>query len=154
MKLVTVLLAVLLFAACSQNSKKSGAAPFRASTPSASPATQTIADDILARYSGVTVEILEYETGKKTAVDIPFNETVQAEGFPLAISILQFYPDFKMSEGSNFFTASLEPNNVAARVNIVSDGYEFSGWLFAEYPDMHPLDNPKYNVILLKALEK
>jgi hypothetical protein len=145
----------MFFTACSQNSKKSGAAPVDRSSAQASetqPSDTYISEDILSRYKGASFEITEYETGKKTVVDVAFDETFQTDG--LAITILQFFPDFKINDKNSYFTESLEPNNVAARVNVVSVDHEFSGWLFASYPEVHPFTDPKYNVTLLKAIEK
>jgi hypothetical protein len=156
MRLIALLLclSVTLFTACSQNSKKSGAPVNRSSVQAADtkPSDVYISEDILSRYKGVSFEITEYETGKKTVADVAFDETFQTGG--LTITVLQFFPDFKINDKNSYFTESLEPNNVAARVNVVSADHEFSGWLFASYPEVHPFTDPKYNVTLLKAIEK
>jgi hypothetical protein len=155
MKFFIVLLCAVFIAACSQNSKKSGAAPVKPAAPSAQVSLDApIPEEILARYKGVSLEILEIENGKKTAVDVLFGETVQVEGLPITITVIQFFPDFKMSDADGYYTASLEPNNVAARVSVTSGEHDFSGWLFADYPGIHPFPDPKYDLVLLKAIEK
>ncbi|MDR2105555.1 MAG: DUF2155 domain-containing protein [Deferribacteraceae bacterium] len=159
MRFLVIIIFAVLLAACSQNSKKSGAAPVKSSSsPAAAVAAEQIEPipaEILERYKGARFEILEFESGKKVVVDLLFNETVRVENFPITISIIQFFPDFKMSEANNFFTASLEPNNLAARVNVATDdGHEFYGWLFAEYPAIHPFPDPKYDLVLLNAIER
>jgi hypothetical protein len=155
MKFFIVLLCAVLIAACSQNSKKSGAAPAKSAAPSAQVSLDaSIPEEILTRYKGVSLEILELENGKKTSVEVLFGETVQVEGLPITISVLQFFPDFKMSDTDGYYTASLEPNNAAARVSVISGEHDFSGWLFADYPGIHPFPDPKYDLVLLKAIEK
>lgn len=53
------------------------------------------------------------------------------------ISVARFIPDFVLGEGNEPQTRSLQPNNPAAFVEGFRGGEKiFSGWIFANFPDM------------------
>jgi cytochrome c biogenesis protein len=54
-----------------------------------------------------------------------------------SISVARFIPDFVLGEGNEPQTRSLQPNNPAALVEGSQGGEKiFSGWIFANFPDM------------------
>jgi len=54
-----------------------------------------------------------------------------------SIAVARFIPDFVLGEGNEPQTRSLQPNNPAAFVEGFQAGEKvFSGWIFANFPDM------------------
>ena len=169
-KLATALLvaSLALLPSCSQNSKKD-----RRGTPVLAPQTQTqsatdphqhsgsvsyddgnsVSPDILAIYSGVVLQITDLKNHETISVEIPFGEVIEVDGTPLKISVSRYFPDFIMSE-NGYGTRSMQENNPAAMVTITGVEQEFSGWLFTLYPDVHPFENPDYDIALERAISK
>ena len=156
--------------ACSQNSKKD-----RRGTPVLAPQavqpqvnphagmgqtapvtydiSNSVAPEVAAIYSGVMLQITDLKNHETISAEIPFGEVVEVEGTPLIIAVSRYYPDFIMSE-NGYGTRSMEENNPAAMVTITGVEQEFSGWLFTLYPDVHPFENPDYDIALEKAIKK
>jgi cytochrome c biogenesis protein len=60
------------------------------------------------------------------------------------ISVKRFVPDFVIGEGRRVETRSQEPNNPAAEVEGWKSAEKvFSGWIFANYPDLEQMHSGK-----------
>ncbi len=179
MKKLSVLTLCILLAftvACSQNSKKrtAGAMPVNPTPQTAEqapegtpgegahaniPATkfevnkEGVDSSITALYKGITIRLTDRKTKQSKDIVIPFSTPTKLEGTPLTVTVTQFYPDFMMSE-TGYGTRTNEPNNPGAKVKIEGGTPEFDGWLFVNFPDIHPYDNPDYNVVLINAVKK
>lgn len=71
---------------------------------------------------------LKLKVGEKIALD---------DKDQTSISVARFIPDFVLGEGNEPQTRSLQPNNPAAFVEGFQGGEKvFSGWIFANFPDM------------------
>jgi hypothetical protein len=165
-KAFILIMALVAIAACSQNNKEPGggqgsssnvveapAAPGAAPMPSTTRAPSAIADEVLALYSGVVIEVTNKATGEALRVDVPFGESVAVEGTPMTLDVVQFLPDFVMGE-DGYSTRSLDPVNVAAQVHIHGVDPEFNGVLFMQYPDIHPYEGSEYAVVLVGVINK
>jgi len=108
---------------------------------------------ILELYNGINIKITNRKTQVAQEKFIPFMTPVKLEGTPLTITVTNFLPDFVMTEGG-YTTRSYEPNNPGAKVKITGGTPEFEGWLFVNFPDIHPYDNPDYNVVMINADKK
>ena len=68
----------------------------------------------------------------KVGEQVPLDDKDQT-----SISVARFIPDFVLGEGNEPQTRSLQPNNPAAFVEGFRGGEKiFSGWIFANFPDM------------------
>jgi cytochrome c biogenesis protein len=68
----------------------------------------------------------------KVGEQVPLDDKDQT-----SVSVARFIPDFVLGEGNEPQTRSLQPNNPAAFVEGFRGGEKiFSGWIFANFPDM------------------
>jgi hypothetical protein len=111
------------------------------------PAKVTVPDEVKKAWKAVIVEVAEAGGATKDyKVTVPGEITIPGSG--LRLKVESFLPDFKMTPGG-ITSLSNEPNNPAARVEVVEDGKTvFKGWLFKLYPEAHPFQHPKYRVVL------
>jgi len=87
-------------------------------------------------------------------VKINMGQEAAVPGTTLKIKALEFLPDFRM-EGEKITSVSNEPNNPAVRVQITEDGKEiFKSFLYSKFPQVHPLQHPKYMVTLKEPIKK
>ena len=166
-------LLLLSIAACSQNAGKKGGQVVREHLSDSSeldesadeteqtydsppPSADIITDidaSILALYKGITLRVTDRKTQKSVDTFVPFMTPVRLKGTPLTVTATHFFPDFVMSEGG-YATRSTEPKNPGAKVKVTGGATEFDGWLFANFPEAHPYDDPDYNLIMLNAVRK
>jgi len=60
-----------------------------------------------------------------------------------------FLTDLNIHNDNVSTSMSNNPENPAAHVSIYEDGKEvFDGWLFSEFPGMHPFKHARYGVTL------
>ncbi|MDR2870529.1 MAG: hypothetical protein LBV04_08770 [Deferribacteraceae bacterium] len=122
-------------------------------TPNGSQDRGEISAELLERYSGVKLQITDKASGKVITTTVPLGEVKKVDGTPMTIEVTQLFPDFIREDTGNA-TKSLEPNNVAIRVNIAGVSPEFDGILFEKYPEVHPYDNPDYGVVMTELIKK
>jgi hypothetical protein len=112
----------------------------------------TVAPEIAAAWSGVHVQIVEFETEDAQAFDISLGDTVELGNSGLTLTAVAFVPDFVMDEGG-ITSRSADPNNPAVRVVISEDGaVDYEGWLFAAMPGIHPYPHERYRVLLVEGI--
>jgi len=111
------------------------------------PSKVTVPDEVKKAWKAVIVEVAEVGGAPKDyQVAVPGAITIPGSG--LRLKVESFLPDFKMTPGG-ITSLSKEPNNPAARVEVVEGGKTvFKGWLFKLYPEAHPFQHPKYRVVL------
>jgi hypothetical protein len=110
-------------------------------------------DDVRAAWSGIRVKLVDSTTKAETTYDVPLGQTVALGDSGLTVEAETFVPDFVM-DASGITTRSADPNNPAARVVIRENGADdYSGWLFANMPDIHPYPHEKYQVLLVDGIK-
>ncbi len=68
--------------------------------------------------------------------ELKIGEKALLEGENIWLSVLNFVPDFVISENNQVATRSLDPNNPAVFIEgWQEDEKIFSGWIFAKFPD-------------------
>jgi cytochrome c biogenesis protein len=66
------------------------------------------------------------------------------DGEGTTVGVARFLPDFVLGDGNAPETRSLQPNNPAALVEgFVKEERVFSGWIFANFPDMDQMHKAK-----------
>lgn len=160
--LVIVVSMVAFVAGCSQNSKKNTSASSSSAQSEAGQETAAVVADknndvilseIAALYTGVTISVTDLKTQKAEEIVIPFSKEIKIGKTPLSITVVQFMPDFVIMDGG-YASKTLEPNNVGAKVKITGAAPEFNGWLFVNYPEIHPYESADYKIVLVNAIKK
>ena len=95
-----------------------------------------------------------------TVADIvaPFGEKVEVPNAGLIFELESFYPNFKMGAGKIIKDKDfLKESNPSAKLIIYESKKNvpiWNGWLFQQFPDMHPFEDPKYKLIFLESVKK
>lgn len=77
-------------------------------------------------------------------IELKIGQRVKLEGESVEVSVLHFVPDFVINEKNQVTTRSLQPNNPAAYIEgWQGDEKIFSGWIFAEYPNISRIHSEK-----------
>ena len=78
----------------------------------------------------------------------------------LKVHVGEFLPDFKM-QGLTLTSASNEPKNPAVAIRVMEGNKQIVpaqgkkwGWLFSRMPSVHPINHPKYMIILKEGIPK
>lgn len=164
--LIALLSITLLITACSQNTNKQefakaeNASPAPVMTPKQSAAGMKLTKptellpEITEIYSGIKIEAVNKNDGSKIEVTAPFGQKTAIGNSGLEITTASYFTSFTMVDGG-VKNVSMEENNPAAKVMIADNGSQvFDGWLFQEYPDMHPFEHPVWKVMLTGAVKK
>jgi hypothetical protein len=113
------------------------------------PTTVVVPPEVAKQWKSVVLEVTDKDTRKVETFTFKIGETAPLGKTGLTVWVEAFLPSFSM-QGESFTSTSNELNNPAARVKITDkDGKQlFYSWLFALYPTTHPVDHPKYAVVL------
>jgi len=108
----------------------------------------TIPDDVKQKYKSLIIAVTDKKANKDIETEVLIGQKAQVSGTALAIEVEYYLPDFTM-DGNIMTSKSADENNPAAKVKIYRDGNEvFDGWLFKNFPDMHPYVDEDYAVSL------
>ena len=87
-------------------------------------------------------------------VTIAIGEEAEVPGTPIKIRVVGFVPEFAMDAGS-VTTKSMNDVNPAAKIKVIDGGKEiWEGWAFRNYPDQHSFQDPRYAILMTKALKE
>ena len=164
--LIALLSITILITACAQNTnrqefaKAENASPAPAVTPKQSAAGMKLTKptellpEITEKYSGIKIEAVNKNDGSKIEITAPFGQKIPIGSTGLEITTSSYFTSFTMVDGG-VKNVSMEESNPAAKVIITDNGSQlFDGWLFQEYPDMHPFEHPVWKVVLAGAVKK
>jgi len=120
--------------------------------PASGPRQVVVPEDVKSTWKGVVLSVVDKETNASHDVTVDIGSSV-TDG-DLEITVENFLPAFSMGGGS-ITSSSADTLNPAARLVVKDKGAEvFSGWLFSMYPDAHPFQHDKYNVVLKDFVKK
>ena len=103
-------------------------------------------------WSAVKVRLVELATMTESFHEVPVGGSAVLGDSGLTLLVEAFIPDFVM-DGSGITSRSAEPVNPAARVVISEDGAaDYTGWLFAAMPEIHPFPHETYGVVLVEGI--
>jgi hypothetical protein len=112
-----------------------------------------ISDEIRNAWSGVRVQLVSRDTGSIETFELSFGEPVDLGDSGLRLTVSDFIPDFIMDE-EGITSQSPDPNNPAAKILVQEEGVDdYSGWLFAAMPEIHPFPHEKYELTLVEGLQ-
>ncbi len=109
-------------------------------------------DEVKKAWKGVTIEVTYRDKNVKKRFDVPLNSEFKIPDSTLTIKVGDFFPSFVI-EGGKMTSASNKLENPATNVTIM-DGSKvvFKGWLFANYPEVHPFEHDKYGITLIGGI--
>ncbi len=111
--------------------------------------TVTLPDEVRAAWTAIRVDLVDAASGQSSTFEVPVGGQLALGESGLTLEAVAFVPDFVM-DGAGITTRGPEPNNPAARVVIREQGAEdYTGWLFANMPAVHPFPHESYQVILI-----
>lgn len=112
-----------------------------------------IPDDVKGKWSSVIVTINDKAAKKSEDVTIKLNSEYTIPNSGLKVKVGDFLPDFTM-QGLNITSLSNDPKNPAVSIQVFEgDQKIFSGWLWANFPAMHPFQHDKYELLLKEGVK-
>lgn len=113
-----------------------------------------VPDTVTAKFKSIILEVGHKKTNKAVDTDILIGQKAEVAGTPLTVELEAFLPDFMMSTDS-ITSKSAEENQPAVKVKVYrSEKLVFDGWLFKNFPDMHPFSDEDYTLTLKSAVQK
>jgi len=98
--------------------------------------------EVRKKSDAAYLETLKLKVGERVPLDDPAGTTV---------GVARFIPDFVLGEGNAPETRSLQPNNPAVLVEGFTGAEKiFSGWVFANYPDMDQMHKTRESDLTFK----
>ena len=105
-------------------------------------------------YSAIRLTWKNSQTGKEGQLDVPLGGSARVPESEMEVRADVFLPAFTM-KGDAITTQGLDATNPASRISVSDQGKEvFSGWIFANYPDVHPFQHPVYSLKLAGGVKK
>lgn len=132
--------------------------------------------EVEQKYSGIRIVVIDKvkeeklkAEGKKiddnvlktiTVADVvvPFKKKVELPNTGFIVEVETFYPNFRMGAGKVIKDKDfLKENNPSAKLIIYENQKNvpiWNGWLFQNFPDMHPFEDPKYRLTFVESVKK
>jgi len=105
-------------------------------------------------YSAIRLAWKNSQTGKEGQLDVPLGGSARVPESEMEVRADVFLPAFTM-KGDAITSQGTEPTNPAARISVADLGKEvLSGWIFTNYPDVHPFHPPRYSLLLAGGVKK
>ena len=119
-----------------------------------------VPDSIKGKWSAVKIVVQDKITKESKEYTVNLNSDLKIPNSYVKIHVGEFLPDFKMS-GLTLTSASNEPKNPAVAVRVLEGEKQIFpaqgkkwGWLFSKMPSIHPLNHPKYIIILKEGIPR
>ncbi|UOD35802.1 DUF2155 domain-containing protein [Deferribacteraceae bacterium V6Fe1] len=114
-----------------------------------------VPEDVAKKYKSVILSVVDKKSNKDFETEVLIGQKSQASGTALSIEVEYYLPDFVMDADNKMTTKSADENNPAAKVKVYKGGdLVFDGWLFKNFPDMHPFTDEEYAISLKGSVTK
>ena len=91
---------------------------------------------------------------REGTLDVPLGGSARIPDSDLEVRADVFLPAFTMA-AEEITSNGVELSNPAARITVLEKGKEiFGGWVFTNFPDVHPFEHPRYSLRLASAVKK
>jgi Uncharacterized protein conserved in bacteria (DUF2155) len=118
------------------------------------PTRLVVPPEVEKAYSGIRLTWKESGSGKEGTLDVPLGGTARIPDSDLDVRADVFLPAFTMA-GEEITSRGVEPNNPAARITVAEKGNEiFGGWIFTNFPDVHPFQHARFSLKLAGGVRK
>ena len=126
-----------------------------ANKPAAPQKKVIVPKEVSSKYKSVIIEVVYKTTNKTVDTDVLIGQKAEVAGTPLTIEVEAYLPDFVMDQNSMMTSKSAEEKNPAVKVKVYkADKLVFDGWLFKNFPDVHPFEDPEYKLSLKSSVTK
>lgn len=114
-----------------------------------------VPEDVAKKYKSVILSVVDKKSNKDFETEVLIGQKSQVSGTNLSIEVEQYLPDFVMGPDNKITSKSVDDNNPAAKVKVYKgDELVFDGWLFKNFPDIHPFDDEDYSIKLKGSVMK
>ena len=118
------------------------------------PTRLVVPPEVAKTYSAIRLTWKDSGSGKEGAVDVPLGGSARVPDSEVEVRSDVFLPAFTMA-ADEITSQGVEPNNPAARITVVEKGSEiFSGWIFTNFPDVHPFQHPRFSLRLAGGVRR
>jgi len=115
-------------------------------------ATVDVPAEVQKAWKAIKVKVINKADNSAKEYDVEIGGEMKLPGTDLTIKAVNFLPAFNM-QGLNITSASNDPVNPAAKVQISEGGQEvFKGWLFQMHPEVHAFTHEQYSVTLVEGV--
>jgi hypothetical protein len=115
-------------------------------------ATVVVPESVQGHWKAATFVVVDRERSNAEEVTVDLDGEWTFPDGRLTIKVLEFLPDLRI-DNKIYTSASNEPNNPAAHVVIHDGDHElFDGWLFSEFPQVHPFNHPRFGITLKEGV--
>src|SRR6476659_901119 len=115
------------------------------------PTRLVVPPEVAKTYSAIQLTWKDSAGGKEGTLDVPLEGTARIPGSDLDVRADVFLPAFTMA-AEEITSNGVELTNPAARITVVEKGKEiFGGWIFTNFPDVHPFQHPRFSLKLAGA---
>ena len=110
--------------------------------------------EVKTKWKAVKLNI-EDKTAKSTKeYTVVVGSELAVPNSKMKIKVLAFLPDFRMGD-KDITSASDKPNNPAVQVSVSEPGKEeWTGWLYAMHPGIHPYTHERIAISLVSGVNK
>ena len=109
--------------------------------------TVEVSEEVKKKWKQVNIYVRDKQSGKTEHYTVKMHTDFKIPHTDLDVKVGDFLPHFTMPSMGKITSASNEPNNPALQVVISEKGEEkYSGWLFANFPEMHAFEHEKYAI--------
>jgi len=110
--------------------------------------------EVQQAYTGVRLSWKDKSNGQTGVVEVPLGGGTPLPDPTYVVRADVYLPSFTMGGGA-ITSQGIEEQNPAARITVSQKGKEiFAGWIFNRFPDVHPFENPKYQLHLEGGVAK
>ncbi len=118
------------------------------------PTRLVVPPEVAKTYSAIRLTWKDSGSGKEGAVDVPLGGSARVPNSEMQVRSDVFLPAFTMA-ADEITSNGVEPTNPAARITVVEKGNEiFSGWIFTNFPDVHPFQHPRFSLRLAGGVRR
>lgn len=118
------------------------------------PARLVVPPEVATTYSAIRVTWKDSAGGKEGTLDIPLGGSGRVPNSELEVHADVFLPAFTMT-ADEITSNGVELTNPAARLTVVEkDKQVFGGWIFTNFPDVHPFEHPRFSLRLAGGVKK
>ena len=112
------------------------------------PTRLEVPPEVQQAYTGIRLTWIDKKDGKKGVIEVPLGGGTPLPDPTLVVRADVYLPAFTMGGGA-ITSQGVEEQNPAARIAVFEKSMEiFAGWIFTKFPDVHPFENPRYQLHL------
>lgn len=118
------------------------------------PTRLVVPPEVAKTYSAIRLTWKDSGAAREGTLDVPLGGSARIPGSDLEVRADVFLPAFTMA-AEEITSNGVELSNPAARITVLEKGKEiFGGWIFTNFPDVHPFEHPRYSLRLAGAVKK